>query len=464
MLKSNLKQIAENLKRPGGRVPDPVAGAPRGATIPTPPFIFGAKSLMRLTVASEIVQCYVTTDRELTASNMQWDPVIKNFEQHWKALKDRKKEDVAEVPKITKSLGIMKWTEAFTDFLSKTIGVRTIPLAYVVREEVNVPTTAPALLRGKSYSEKHGSVEGELVARASHDHPLYKDDNAKVYYNLEEATRSTSYAASIKPYQRGKDGRGAWEALKLQYAGVDKWRAELKIQEDLIHTRVWKGQSNFSLEKFVAQDRNSFVSMQQCSAYFSFQLPNETTRVTYLLDAIQCSDPALQAAMALVQNDTSPSGKMNSFEDTASFLLPNDPVARKRNSSVGRNTPDISSVTGEVEVSAADLSRPGVGKTGVELRYYSKKEYHKLSDKQKDELRDWRNESKSKDSSVYPNKKQKFSNETIDAITAAVDQRIEARLQSEQENELDDERVRSYIMSLIGGDGANQNNQTNNGQ
>ena len=53
------------------------------------------------------------------------------------------------------------------------------------------------------------------VARASHDHPLYKGDNAKVYYYLEEATRSTSYAASIKPYQRGKDGRGAWEALKL---------------------------------------------------------------------------------------------------------------------------------------------------------------------------------------------------------------------------------------------------------
>ena len=52
---SNLKQIAENLKRPGGRVPDPAAGASQGATIPTPPFIFGVKSLMRLTVASKIV-------------------------------------------------------------------------------------------------------------------------------------------------------------------------------------------------------------------------------------------------------------------------------------------------------------------------------------------------------------------------------------------------------------------------
>ena len=100
----------------------------------------------------------------------------------------------------------MKWTEAFADFLSKTIGVRTIPLSYVVREEVNVPTTAPELLRGKVYSEKHGSVEGELVARAFHDHPLYKDDNAKVCWHLKEATMSTSYAASIKPYQQGKNG------------------------------------------------------------------------------------------------------------------------------------------------------------------------------------------------------------------------------------------------------------------
>ena len=191
-------------------------------------------------------------------------------------------------------------------------------------------------------------------------------------------------------------------------------------------------QSNFSLEKFVAQHRNSFVSMQQCAAYFSFQLPNVTTRVTYLLDAIQCSDPPLQASMALVRNDISPSGKMNSFEDTASFSLPNDLVARKRNSSVGRSITEISSVTGEDEVSAADLSRPGVGKTGVEFRYYSKKEYHKLSDKQKDELRDWRNDRKSKDSFTHPNKKQTLSNETTDAIAAAVDQRIEARLQSEQ--------------------------------
>ena len=74
-----------------------------------------------------------------------------------------------------------------------------------------------------------------------------------------------SYAPSIKPYQRRKDGRGYWNAMIAKYAGEDKWRAELKIQDDLLHPRKWKGQSNFTMEIFVAQHRNAFVSMTQCA-------------------------------------------------------------------------------------------------------------------------------------------------------------------------------------------------------
>ena len=43
--------------------------------------------------------------------------------------------------------------------------------------------------------------------------------------------------------------------------------------------------------------------MQQCSVHVAFQLPNEYTRVGYLLDTIETSDDSLQAAMALVRND-----------------------------------------------------------------------------------------------------------------------------------------------------------------
>ena len=37
----------------------------------------------------------------------------------------------------------------------------------------------------------------ELIARATHDHSGYKDDNEKIYSFLEEATRTTQYASSI---------------------------------------------------------------------------------------------------------------------------------------------------------------------------------------------------------------------------------------------------------------------------
>jgi len=73
--------------------------------------------------------------------------------------------------------------------------------------------------------------------------------------------------------------------------------------------------------------------MTQCAEHVAFQLPNEQTCVYYLMNAIGCNNDApFQAAMALVQNDNGPTGKMNNFEDTASFLLPHCPVAKKRTS------------------------------------------------------------------------------------------------------------------------------------
>ena len=83
------------------------------------------------------------------------------------------------------------------------------------------------MVANQPYSEEHGSVEEELIARADHTHALFCNDSASVYYFLEEGTRGTHFAASIKPFQRRKDGRGAWISLKSQYAGQEKWEAEL---------------------------------------------------------------------------------------------------------------------------------------------------------------------------------------------------------------------------------------------
>jgi hypothetical protein len=97
----------------------------------------------------------------------------------------------------------------------------------------------PSVLKqaaGTPHSVQHEAINAELIARASHGHPLFREDNLSVYYKLEEATRATSYAASIKPYQRTKNGRNAWLALSNQYAGKDKWEVGIKRHEQLMHT------------------------------------------------------------------------------------------------------------------------------------------------------------------------------------------------------------------------------------
>jgi hypothetical protein len=158
---------------------------------------------------------------------------MKNFEIQWKALMDKKDKDEPDTPKISKSLNIMKWSESFRDILHRCIGLWNVPIVYVIRDEAAVPAAVPALMAGQPHSTEAGSVKMELTLWSSHVHPLFREDNETVYHRLEEATRGTSYAASLKPYQRTKDVRGAFQAIISQYAGEDKWESEPALQPTL---------------------------------------------------------------------------------------------------------------------------------------------------------------------------------------------------------------------------------------
>ena len=94
--KYTIQQVADSLRRPGG------------ATIPKVPFVFGENPQKRLLTTCDIVRYYETTGQGITTSNILWNMVIKNFEAQWKALKEQKKVEEPDVPKITKALSIIK--------------------------------------------------------------------------------------------------------------------------------------------------------------------------------------------------------------------------------------------------------------------------------------------------------------------------------------------------------------------
>ena len=344
--------------------------------------------------------------------------------------------------------------------------MRYCPLLYVIRQNIAVPVTCPPLATNQPYSDKHGSIEMDLIARASHDHGLFHDNNAQVYYKLEEATRSTQYLDSIKPFQRCKDGRAAFEALNGQYAGADKWELELKKQNKLLHTRKWKGQGNYSLERFCQHHRNAFVSMQSCAEHVDFQLPNEHTRVGFLLDAIENNDLPLQAAMANIEEDIGDGtvanpGKRNDFEASVAYLLPKDPVARKRDSGARRGMTDIADLNANV---SGFGDKKGIGKTGVHLCWHGKKEFMKLTQEQREELTCWREEKlkanpnfnkkrKDTDSNVSEQGKKKRSKKEKREIAAVIEKKVnekmEEKLKEAKELSKADNDVRSYIMGLF---------------
>ena len=127
--------------------------------------------------------------------------------------------------------------------------------------------------------------------------------------------------------------------------------------------------------------------MQASAEHVQYQVPNEHSRVGFLLEAIQCSDPGVQAAMASIKTDNGLEGMRSNFEATAVHLLPYDPVDNKRTSGEKRSSAQISSV---VDTSNATKKKPSVGRTGVHLHYYKTAEYRNPNQEQKDELSEWR--------------------------------------------------------------------------
>ena len=442
---SEFKRIADNLKSPPA-IPDPNNA---GQTIRQNPFTFGAKSLKRLKVAANAVRYYDSVGRSISAANMHYSNVLKTFELEHNSLVKRKKEDEPEVPKITRKTSVPEWSKSFDDFLHRIIGVRDAPLAYLVREDAD-PGQAPTLAPGKPYSTIHGSMEQELIARLTHNSPVYRDDDSKLYHYLEKATRGTIYSASLAPYARSKNGREAYMALMSQHAGKDKWEKEIKDQNDFLTTRVWKGNTNFTLESFIKQHRVAYITTQQCCQHVSYQLPNERTRGSYLLDAIQCNDAVVQATLAGVRKDDP--GMCDNFESAASYLLPSCPVARKKKSDKRPYEATISSTAGTGKKSTPKTSlKPGVGKTGVALRFHKISEYKKLNEEQKAELAEWRKNRKNKPDNAKPTavttSNKKLKTMVSEMLATELSKIEDTRAQEEAERQLIHQNLVSFAES-----------------
>lgn len=187
-----LKEIAKNLRQ------GQVAGGN--------PVVLKAGSLNRLTVSANLMRYYKKVGRDTSPQNVSWQ-VGKNFKVIYEAIQEQKDEDPGDVPKLNaKTATPLVWSPSFKDHLGKQIGRQGVPLTYVIQTRQERPDgDCPPVANGKPHAKMYRSLKEEAVDRASHDHPMYLEDNEKVFNQLEEATCGTKYATVAQPHQWNKD-------------------------------------------------------------------------------------------------------------------------------------------------------------------------------------------------------------------------------------------------------------------
>ena len=126
--------------------------------------------------------------------------------------------------------------------------------------------------------------------------------------------------------------------------------------------------------------------MVRSEEHIGYHPPNEYTRVQRLLKSIESTYIRIVSAITTILGDTV---KRVNFEQTADFLLL---AALIRKNDTSDNEHRISAVTyagsddNKQTSGYKGFKKVDKGSSGVELRYYSFKEYKKLTEYQREEL------------------------------------------------------------------------------
>ena len=377
---ANVRKPAGTIPQPGWVVPNPNPNNLQAPQIPRPGQTIPAMCEQRLALAAYAAKIYNAIGRPVN-SNVLTRRRLTCFKSHKDMVENHN--EPGSLPEIGKTFTVMKYLDQLPTHLREMLGVAQVPLAYVIRETVETPNPLPALVVDKPWSQGKTSVMDELISYFPHEGPAYEADNAQVFNLLAAALSGTSAMASITRHQRSRDGRQAYLDLVTHNLGSAKWEKTVEAAEQVLSSRVWNGKnSRYPLKVHIARHREAYNDLIRASHQITYVPPNETSRVRYLLTSIQTSDPTLCSAKTTIQADPT---KKDDFEVASDFIMTVAPAPRPPQ---GRNH----------RIAALKSTRNNRGKvkigpkTGVEIRFYRRHEWTKLSKEEQDEVREHRQE------------------------------------------------------------------------
>ena len=362
------------VRKPGGTIPNPNAGAAgQPATIPDPGNAVSKRAENNLKLACFFVRHRTRISRPINVAGVTLD-LVRQMRDLKQAEEDH--EDPEPPKKLINDKDWPKTMEGLQEYLRSCLGVTKIPLAYVIRDTMIVPTAAD------DPPDNYATDIDEMIARApirnAADNGFtahYLTDREAVWDKISNLTRDQQCWTYIKPAQRARDGRDAYLRLFDHYLGPNNANNLASSAEAKLRKATYIGEKKrWNFEKYVNMQKEQHNVLEGLTRY-GYSGIDEGTKVRVLIEGI----------------------KTDKLDSVKTQIMSNPALQRDYDRCVTLFSDFIKQTESSIRdsnISAVNVNdnnkRVRFDDVKVEDRYYTKAEYAKLTNEQKKKLKDLR--------------------------------------------------------------------------
>lgn len=357
------------------------------------------RSIMRLKGLCELLSYLSCVRRNATSNEMHW-PTILTFLTEMKALKTLCEAEPPVVPKFSQAVGMAKHMQSLSGVLYRTYGASNCPLYYMicppdVRDDSS-PADAANCITGRCYQHPYSRLVDELIARLPRNSAAAHADNELLYSKIAESLSGTSAESYLEHHERTRDGVALWKRLHETQCTSDAHETIAKKHLQWLLNAAWRGPQDGKLVDHIEKFRRQFQLYHESAKLAKLQEYTERSMVDYLILSLKSTDPMLLIRLNSIKDDEN---YRSDFEQAAIYLAKTNYEGKTMSRKRARDIQE--------EAKAASVQQQGGGlktddyqekldfsgsrgKSGVELRWHTPKEYNKLNLDQRKELTLWR--------------------------------------------------------------------------
>ena len=259
--------LCKTIRRPGGHLPNPafVAGGAMNPTIPYTGIMVSQRAETNMQLASYTVRHHNRISRATNVTAM--NPTSIRRLRELKIKEDSRDGDPPTAPAIDPK-NWPKTMDALQDYFSCVLGETKAPLAYIIRDVAAVSDEAD------DPPGNYDTPENKMIARMPHqdalgeDLPTYIHDRSKVWQTMSEVCRDDKCWTYVKPFQRSRDGRGAFQALHTHYLGANHVNNMASVAEaKLAQAKYYGEKRRYNFESYISTLNEQFQVLNNLKRY-----------------------------------------------------------------------------------------------------------------------------------------------------------------------------------------------------